>query len=121
MDDLDRLYLDRSAKLQLLKVLTEFAEVVIVTANDITHQLEDVVYSRDSRVAEIEFQPHRLLEFGHYLRNALVERWFAIGSDAIAAAERLAREWAQIRRTIDTVVGRNFVPAYPLKPQVKKK
>jgi hypothetical protein len=114
VDDIDRLTLGRSSKVELLQRLAQFAGYVVVFANEFTRQIEDVVYSRDGLVVEFDFQPYRIQEFGHALRYALAQRWFGIGLNLAAANERLEQQWSRARRIMDTVVGKNFIPAIPV-------
>jgi hypothetical protein len=114
VDDLDRVDVTRASKIAFLESLAALADRVVVFANDLTNQVQDVVYSRSATALRVAFHAYKIQDCGHLLRHAIVEKWLSIGSDRFRAAERMAEEWPHARRVIDTVVGKNFVPAYPV-------
>jgi hypothetical protein len=114
VDDLHRLSLTRAGKIELLDRLAAIADVVVVATDDLAYQIDDIVYSKESRGAALDFTPYRITQFGHLQRYALAEKWFAINLDASEAREKFRSEWPRLARVFDTIVGRKFVQSYPV-------
>lgn len=94
--------------------LMKFADRIVLLGDDVTHQLHAFVDST-SEEGSAELRQYRIRQFGHELRDRLIERWLTFGEDLSAHdPERLVARLEEMKRTIDTVIGRNFVPAYPI-------
>ena len=114
LDGVHVLRLSRAAKIQMLTKLSQHAEYLILTADDMAQHVEDLVYSKESLASTVDFRPFELTQFGHIQRYTLVEKWLCIGVTAAEGRARVGLEWPLIARTIDTVIGKNFVPAFPV-------
>lgn len=61
------------------------------------------------------FNKFHILEFGADLRNELVEKWYAIGIDtSIESRNEMRRKIDSANQYIKTILGKNFVPAFPI-------
>jgi hypothetical protein len=60
------------------------------------------------------FRQFQLLEFGHSLRSKLINKWVSLGREKTITEEECVRSHDIAKRIIDTIIGRNFVPSYPL-------
>lgn len=52
--------------------------------------------------------------FGFRRRNSMVEQWMALNPDLAADLSELVRQTESRNRILDTVIGKNLVPAYPV-------
>ncbi len=52
--------------------------------------------------------------FGFQRRNSMVEQWMALNPDLAADPSELVRQTESRNRALDTVIGKNIVPAFPV-------
>lgn len=60
------------------------------------------------------FDQYQIEYFGHVRRDDLVQKWIAIDPSVADRPEVLARKVIDAERTIDLIIGRNFVPSLPV-------
>jgi hypothetical protein len=109
IDNLHKLTAGRSAKKQLVPALAKFAGHTILLAHDLALQVEEMASAKAVSVSRFRIQ-----QFGHLLRNRLVEKWFLLSNDPAGSEEELAAALDRIERTLDTILGKNFVPSFPV-------
>jgi hypothetical protein len=93
---------------KILLTLTKFAGRVIVFAHDMI-LIEKLAVGEGG-----SFVHFRIQQFGHLRRNRLIEKWLLLGAGADRQGPSFAHQLATATRAIDTVIGKNFVPAYPI-------
>lgn len=101
------------ARIPLLQALCDFAGRVIILAHDLVSGIDEILRPGIGTL----FVRYRILPFGHVGRNSLVERWIALGlsSDEDPSDPRdIIHKIDVINRILDTLVGKNFVPSYPV-------
>ncbi|HRE09979.1 MAG TPA: metallophosphoesterase, partial [Ignavibacteria bacterium] len=100
-------------KNNLLLNLNKLFDNIIITGNDIL-QLE--TYRSKSGISHnilSEYDRYRLLEFGPKQRYNLIEKWNNIGNN-VNDENELIRLNKESESRIETIIGRNFVPAFPV-------
>jgi len=60
------------------------------------------------------FRHFRVLPFGHELRDRLAEKWLMLGGYSRNSAPEFVYRLDQVTRSLDTLIGKNYVPAYPI-------
>lgn len=103
----------RTAK-ELLDFLSSIASTVILAANEVSVEASEVLQEGLSFVTEGEaaFKQFKIQPFGHVLRERLVEKW--VSFDVDIDDEKLFRQIHEIKSLLDTVIGNNFIPPYPI-------
>lgn len=114
VDNFHKLELNRKGRDQFLKLLSGFSQHVVVFANDLTQQVRDLASADNAAEVSLRFMHLRILEFGHLLRDQLIERWFALGDDFTTSELDLAHRMSYVHRVLNTIIGKNFVPAHPI-------
>jgi hypothetical protein len=113
IDDYHKLPLSASTKKKFIINLAKFAGRIILVASDIL-LVEDLV-SHDKQTAVMpSFAFFRIQAFGHLLRNRLVERWLLLNAEADADEASFAHSLTTITRQLNTLIGKNFVPPFPV-------
>jgi hypothetical protein len=56
----------------------------------------------------------RVGALGYVLRSRLIEKWITLGATSNYDRESLAHKVTEVERVIDTVLGKNLLPAYPI-------
>jgi hypothetical protein len=102
---------DEDAFFQFLEF---FAGRVILIANDLAQQVNELTDSRHSADSAHDFRHFRYLPFGHVRRSELIERWLLLNPAASENEELLAQQLLSIERLMNTIIGKNFVPAFPV-------
>uniref|UniRef100_E6PEQ6 Uncharacterized protein n=1 Tax=mine drainage metagenome TaxID=410659 RepID=E6PEQ6_9ZZZZ len=110
LDNAERAKGRRADRIKLIEKLGEFAGHVIVLGDDsaggITEMDADEFYAGNEDRASYGIE-----EFNHGLREEFAQKWFGEEDlDEVEASRRLERA-GQI---LDTVIGRSYVPAYPI-------
>jgi hypothetical protein len=113
VDNFDHIRLRKALLHDVLHQMTCFSGQVILLANDLAQHVASILENpiTEGRSA---FVHYRLLALGHARRGALVEKWFALDSSAAQDQEDLARRVVQAKNVMDTTIGRNFVPSFPV-------
>ena len=57
---------------------------------------------------------YRIQPFGHVGRNRLIERWMLLGESADPEDSTFVRQLARVNETLNTLVGKNHIPSYPV-------
>ena len=114
IDDFDKLDLSPSQKKNLLNKLALHANNVIIFANDISSDLSDLTNPGHFRSTLGDVQRYRIQPMGFVSRNKLVERWMLLESGSDSSDLRFVQNLTRRNETINTIVGRNYVPSYPV-------
>lgn len=101
-----------------VKALLDSAEAryhhVILVSNDFAHQVSAMTDARRIIEKRKGFSQYHIEQFGHLLRDDFVQKWFTLDPTLADDAARLARKVVEAERTLDAIIGKNFVPAYPV-------
>lgn len=114
VDDFHLLHARRRTEREVVEWMEKLAGRVFLVANDLAHHVLELVNSMGLIEAEERFHHFKLLPFGHKKRNELIERWFLMDSRIAGDDAQLAQHIVHVERTVDTVIGRNYLPAYPV-------
>lgn len=87
---------------------------IIITANT-TIEIEDIT-SENEECADVfsEYQQYLLLQFGHELRNELIDKWNRTGVDEYISEDEIIQKNNDTDNLIRAIIGKNLVPAYPI-------
>lgn len=114
VDNFDAIRPTKASLRGIVGQLTHFAGHVILLANDVAQQVAEITGNSPTTEGELAFTHYRIQPFGHLRRNELIERWFALDEGAADNQDDLARRVLHAKHTMDTAIGRNFVPSYPI-------
>lgn len=114
VDDYHKLVLKEKAKRKFVEALAKFAGHVILIAHDLELAMIDLAHPDSLTGGFVPFGYYRIQPFGHVRRNALVEKWLLLGADNEINSGEFAHHMTMITRTLDTLIGENYVPAYPV-------
>ncbi|MBK8857452.1 MAG: metallophosphoesterase [Opitutaceae bacterium] len=113
IDNYHRLAESGQKRRELLGSLRSNSFRVFATANEMELTLHEVADGQEATDAELPFEYYSILPFSVSRRNALVERWLLIGGEMDAGAVRFVQTLEKINNIIQTLVGKNYVPAFP--------
>lgn len=108
LDNLDKLRSPKQVRRHLVETLTKFASYVLLFANDLALHIEEIARGSSTPLKRYRIQP-----FGHVLRSELVQKWFLLAG-AESSEEEAVRAMMRVEQALDTILGRNFVPAFPV-------
>lgn len=108
IDDWDRVALSPRARHDVLERLAKFADHVVVFVNELWAQLAD-----SAVVPHAEFRHFRIKPLSPPQRASIIDRWFTLDSPAEDQAV-VARQIRSAGATINQLIGKNFVPSYPI-------
>lgn len=114
VDDFHMLHARKRTEREVVEWMENLASRVFLVANDLAQHVLELVNSMGFTEANQRFHHLKLLPFGHKKRNELIEKWFLMDSRIAGDETRLAQQIIHIERTVDTVIGRNYLPAYPV-------
>gem|GEM_PF-1250987 len=98
---------------EFISELVKSASRVILLGNDIKYQIEQVIDAGRMVEARDDFTHYRIQQFGWKKRAELVERW-AVNVSPKRDGEETVRSVISTMATLDTVIGKNFVPSFPV-------
>ncbi len=112
IDDFDDSKLNPKGRLKLLEAISSKYNRVTVFGDDILC-LEELS-SGEAGVKNLEnFTHFQILEYGHVLRSAMIDKWYGINAEYSADPADTARKVALAERMIDDVLGRSYLPSHP--------
>jgi hypothetical protein len=114
LDDLHLVDLNLKGKNVLIAELLKRFGRVIVLSDSMRAQLEEALSRENGNYAFWELKRLEITEFGYYLREVLINKWFGLGESLVDDEFAIARKLETARRTVDAVVGKNFVPSLPI-------
>jgi Calcineurin-like phosphoesterase len=112
IDDYHRIPLNRKGKERILNQLTRDFGTIILTGSDEVCWEELISSEPDMRLL-FEFKHCEIMEFGRLLRSELIKKWYSLGNQYTKDEVEQETAVIQAENTIDTLLGRNFLPAYP--------
>ena len=114
IDDFDNCRLNQKHKYQLINHLNEHFDQLILTVND-SFQIGGITADGDIHKDSFkDYYQFDLLPFGHALRNELITRWNLLGQEHELEEDELILRNDKAKSVIDSVIGRNLVPSYPI-------
>ncbi len=113
IDDFFGSRLNGPAKTQLCKWLAQNYGYLFVFGGDRGH-LEEIVLDLEQGTILSDLIHYEIMEFGHLLREQLIEKWLSLGTEHFVNMEELLHQINQVERTVDTVLGKNLLPSYPI-------
>lgn len=112
VDNFSRVKVAPGRSAEFLADLDQFAGRVFLLTNDLAHALGEIVRAGDLIEQRATYSHYRVMPFGHAKRMELTTRWLSL--DEGLGEEQFARRLAEADEKISTVLGRNFVPSYPI-------
>ena len=85
----------------------------MILADNILH-LREFANATEEKTFLIEFRHCHLKELGHERRGELIEKWHSIGQENLVGDDPISHIVPQIERTVNTLLGKNILPAYPI-------
>jgi len=114
IDDFDKCRLNIKSRMLLLGKICEFYKNIIVTASSY-FQFEDILYLKNEKKPLFDyFEHYEIIEFGPSLRAKLIDKWNTLGQEDEIDDKRLLRMRDNSEKIVDTIIGKNYVPSYPL-------
>jgi hypothetical protein len=115
IDDFHRLNLRHPvARQKVMRLLDDFADRYVLIANDQSQQYTDLLTVELAGDAFTVMPRYEIEELGHLARDNLMDKWFSLEEDNAEGVVELSRKVNEAHATINTIVGKNFVPAYPI-------
>jgi len=116
IDDYHKIDRSPSERSEILERLSKFADLLILTSDDLLADAENVVQAREHSSEGLSaFSSYHLEPFGNVLRDKLIEQWLLLDRtphNRIAGVD-LAHKVKELHRILNTIFGKNFVPSYP--------
>ena len=90
-----------------------FGDAILVTSD--TLPLHRVLEREDCKDLATRYQYYHIREFGHVKRDELIKRWILLGrSSRDWNSASLLKERDHARNVMNTTIGRNFMPSFPV-------
>ncbi|MCG9757471.1 metallophosphoesterase, partial [Shewanella insulae] len=112
IDDFDQIRGGPKALNELLNKVSSFFDVILVTVSDTFEMAESE--SGDSQIFSDDYKRFELLKLGFRLRYELVNKWNSKKDTCSECNRTLMIENDKATKTINSMIGKNFVPSTPL-------
>jgi len=113
IDDFDHAKLNARGRLKLLDGIHKRFDRLVILGDDLLRYEEMACGELGSKVL-YEYTQIELMEYGHVLRSAIVDKWYDVNREFVANPDELAKKVAQAERLIDEILGRSYLPSYPI-------
>ena len=98
---------------RLLQFLLDYSGCAVVTT-DTFMAIEELLVERDTSMVLQKYGVYSIQEFGHQRRNELIGKWLQLGRYSQGwDTPSVLEDRDAARKTIDTIIGRNFIPSTP--------
>ena len=114
VDDYHELPLSTPQKKEFLARLSALAKYLVVLSHDMTADLEELSNPGGLSGSSVDMVHYRIQPFGYLGRGKLVERWMLLGESGNPTDGSFVKQLFQITQTLDTLIGKNYVPSYPI-------
>jgi DNA repair exonuclease SbcCD nuclease subunit len=113
IDNFDKVALNPTGKTKFLSILNETFGKLIFFADNV-FKVEELTLLGYSDNPFIEFDQLEILPFGYKQRLELIERWIILGREYVYPYSELQRNLDQINKIINSIMGRELIPSYPI-------
>lgn len=113
IDNIDKSKLNNKYRGKLLSKVYEDYDKTIITGDDFFN-IEELINNEKGEDLTGIYDKYEILEFGHLLRAELIDKWNLLGHKEYVTEVELTNKNDQARKTIETVIGKNYVPAHPI-------
>ena len=100
-------------RIKLLQELTKQYDRICILGNEIL-QFEELAFGQVSGAILGDFAHFEILEFGHQLRSALIEKWYSLGVEFIEEPFDIEKKVTAAESVIDALLGKSFLPSFPI-------
>jgi hypothetical protein len=114
VDDFHKYRLNAKAKSALIEAATSFFAIIVLVGDDILQYEEVTAEGRSDCSPYFDFVRCDIQPFGFKLRERLIRRWVAIGREYTIEQSQIDLEVRHWEHIINTLIGANVIPAYPL-------
>lgn len=97
-------------KLETIKMLNNNFKNIIICSDD-SAEIE-IMTKEDIRGQLDGFDFYKIKEYGHKLRDTMIEKWITLGVEDIEDNDLFERK-DNITKTINNIIGTKFIPTYP--------
>ena len=112
IDDWDEVTFSRAGRAKILERAAAHFATVILFVDDIF--LIEELSGKHEHAPLASFEIADIREFGFRLRGQMIRKWHTFGNTFIEDDKSLARRVTESTHVIDTVLGRNLLPSYPV-------
>ena len=112
IDDINKSKLNNKSQDELIGEICSIYNNVLITTNN-RFQLEDINLKKENAVFD-RIKRYEINEFGVILRRKLIEKWNKLGQENYIQLDVLENKNSNSEKIIDAIIGRNYVPAYPI-------
>lgn len=112
IDNLDKSRLNSKHRNVLISRISNKYKNLLITATDLLEY--QIVDNEDFDNTIKDFDYYKINEFGYLLRDELINKWYEIGFEQFITEDELTRKNLNATNTINTIIGKGLVPAYPI-------
>lgn len=115
IDDWDKCTLNADIKNKTIKQLAKWFDNIIIFA---ASNLDEFSNIKLATINEFEnkfiYRQFEIEKLGHYKRNELIGKWIQSGQEHTLETKAFVRKQDEYERALNIIIGKNFVPSYPL-------
>lgn len=113
VDDFDHAKLNARGRLKFLDGVHKKYDRIVILGDDLL-RFEEMACGELGPKVLSEYIQIELMEYGHVLRSAIVDKWYDVNREYVANPDELARKVALSEKHIDDILGRSYLPSYPI-------
>jgi len=113
IDDFTECKLNRIYKATVLNCIREQYGITFVFGGNFSH-IEEMLTDMEEGQMLNTYSHYEIMELGYLVRNKLIEKWMLLGTEHLTEKDVLLHQTNKVERHIDTILGKNLLPAYPI-------
>lgn len=112
IDDFDKSKINSEYKIEFIQSIKRLYKNFIIFSND---SLEiEVLSNSKMNLAFEEFELLKIVECGCVISDKLIEQWITLGKHGLLNRKDINDKKHEIMQLIDTTIGKNFIPRFPI-------
>jgi hypothetical protein len=114
IDNIDKCKINEKALQKLMHNIVRIFKNIIITARDTV--MFTYIFGESDEIDNVfdRFNKYQLMQFGHKKRAQFINNWITLGQSSHISDRELLEIHDRMSLDINTVIGNNYVPSYPL-------
>lgn len=113
IDDFHKIRLSEQGRAHLLRLLTaRFGHILLF--GDVSFEIRELMLDAVDEPLILKFRNCHIRPLGHVCRSHLIRNWHKAGDESVLSDEDLAYKVATSENAVDTLLGKNLLPAFPI-------
>ncbi|MBB4824971.1 hypothetical protein HNO89_002197 [Sporosarcina luteola] len=115
VDDWELSEINEDTQIKTIKEFSRWFDNVILLSTSKFDNFKSIkLASINNQESTFNYRQFEIEKLGHFKRNELISKWISLGQELNLDPEEHIRKPDEYERTLNTIIGKDFVSSYPL-------